>query len=52
MMLNNTDNASIAGFTTPSRSLKTRNIPGAKGTLIQMPNIQINMKGMTLNKNP
>ena len=49
VMVNNTDNASFAGVTTPSRSLNTRNIAGRAGTLVQMPNIQINMKGMALN---
>jgi len=49
VMVNNTDNASFAGVTTPSRSLNTRNIAGRAGTLVQMPNIQINKKGMALN---
>ena len=49
-MINNTDIPSFADFTTPSRSLRTRNVTGAKGTLIQMPNIQIHTKGMTLNQ--
>ena len=43
------DNVSYAGVGTPSRSLKTRNVPGAMGTVVQMPHIKINMNQMALN---
>lgn len=49
IMAKNTDNASFAVPSTPSRSLKTRNVPGAMGTVVQMPHIKINMNHMALN---